>query len=156
MHSFQIQSDLAEQADRVWQQVTELPGINYELMPLMRMTVPDGIAGATLDDVALRTPLGRSWLLLFGVLPVDYDALTIAERGPGNRFLEQSQMLTQKSWGHERIVEPVPGGCRVTDRLRWEGRVPPLGLVYRVMVPVIFGHRHRRLRERFGTLTTAD
>ena len=71
MHRFQIQSDLVTPADTVWPAITAPAGINYELMPLMRMTVPDGLDGASLDDVPLHNPLGRSWILLGGVIPVD-------------------------------------------------------------------------------------
>ena len=155
MHLFEVESKLAAPAGEVWRRVTELAGVNDELLPLVRMTVPKGMAGATLDDLPLRHAVGRSWILLLGVLPVDYDDLVIAERGPGHRFFEQSSMLTQRRWWHERTVEPVPGGSRVTDRLQWEGRARPLGAVYRVAVPILFRHRHRRLRRRFGALAPA-
>ena len=152
MRNFQIQSELATPADTVWPAITAPAGINYELMPLMRMTMPAGLDGATLDEVPLRKPLGRSWLLLGGVIPVEYDDLTIAERGPGYRFFEQSRMLTQRQWWHERVVEPLPEGCRVVDRLQWVGRAAPLSSLYAAIVPRLFAHRHRRLRVRYGAL----
>jgi ligand-binding SRPBCC domain-containing protein len=152
MQGFQIQSELATPADTVWASITSPAGINYELMPLMRMTMPEGLGGATLDDVPLRNLLGRSWILLGGLIPVEYDDLTITERGPGHRFFEQSRMLTQKQWWHERFVEPLPGGCRVVDRLHWQGRVAPFGRLYAAIVPRLFRHRHQRLRTRFGAL----
>jgi hypothetical protein len=150
VYSFAISSDLAAAPETVWRNVTAMEGVNSELMPLLRMTVPPGLAGATLDELPLGRRAGRSWLLLLGLLPVDFDDLTIAERGPGHRFLEQSVMLTQSRWEHERTVEAVGGGCRVVDRLRWQGRFPPLGECYRLAVPLLFRHRHRRLRRRFG------
>ncbi len=156
MHRFDIVSNLAAPADVVWRRVTDLSGVNGELMPLMRMTVPKGMADATLDDLTLRQPVGRSWILLFGVLPVDYDDLVIAERGPGHRFFEQSSMLTQRRWWHERLVEPIPGGSRLTDRLQWDGRTPVFGALYRGAVPILFRHRHRRLRKHFGALVPPD
>ena len=61
-------------------------------------------------------------------------------------------MLTQTLWSHERIVEPLAGGCRVSDRLRWRGRIRLLGVMYRIVVPLVFRHRHRRLARRFGLL----
>ena len=65
--------------------------------------------------------LGRSWILLGGLLPVDYDDLKLAELEPGRRFLERSRTLTFSVWQHERIVEPEgEGRCRVTDRLGFE------------------------------------
>lgn len=152
VHSYRISSDLAADPDVVWRQATDLPGVNSELMPLVRMTVPKGLVGARLDDLPVGRGAGRTWLLLFGVFPVDFDDLTIAEHGPGRRFLERSTMLTQSRWEHERTVAAVGGGCRVVDQLQWQGRNRALGGLYRLAVPILFGHRHRRLRRRYGVL----
>lgn len=78
--------------------------------------MPAGLAGKTVDDVEAGVPLGRSRILLFGLLPVDYDDLCLAELEPGRRFLERSRTLSFSVWQHERTVEPVDeGSCRVTD-----------------------------------------
>jgi len=150
MHSFDISSELSSPAETVWQHVIDMAGVNGELRPLLRMTVPPGLSDVSLGELPVGRRVGRSWLLLFGFLPVDFDDLTIAERGPGYRFLERSVMLTQSCWEHERLVRPLDLGCSVTDRLRWQGRFPPLGALYRLAVPILFRHRHRRLRRRFG------
>lgn len=150
VYSFGIATNLTAAPELVWQHVTTMAGVNDEMVPLMRMTVPPGLAGMGLDELPLGRPAGRSWLLLLGFLPVDFDDLTIVEYGPGRRFLERSTMLTQSSWEHERRVEAVGGGCRVVDLLRWQGRFAPLGVLYRLAVPILFRHRHRRLRKRFG------
>jgi hypothetical protein len=128
--------------------VTTPEGINDELM---RMTIPKALRDATVADVAIGEKLGRCWMLMLGVIPVDYDDLTIAELGPGERFLERSTMLTQSVWTHERVIEPHEGGSRVTDKLTWEGRLRPFGAIYSVAVPILFQNRHRRLRRHFGT-----
>ncbi len=152
MHSYRVSSDLAADPDVVWRHATDLNGVNSELMPLARMTVPTGLVGARLDDLPAGRSAGRSWLLLFGLIPVDFDDLTIAEHGPGRRFLERSTMLTQSRWEHERTVATVVGGCRVVDQLDWQGRNLALGALYRLAVPILFSHRHRRLRRRYGVL----
>ena len=51
--------------------------------------------------------LFRSWLLVGGLLPVDYDDVSFAEVEPGRRFLERSSLLSQSVWEHERTIEPV-------------------------------------------------
>jgi ligand-binding SRPBCC domain-containing protein len=153
VHAFEISTDLAAAPEAVWERVTTPQGINDELVPLMRMTIPSALRGATIGDVTVGERLGRSWMLLFGVVPVDFDDLTIAELGPGQRFLEQSTMLTQSRWTHERIIEPNDGGSRITDRLAWEGRARLFGTVFGVAVPILFRNRHRRLRRRFGAQT---
>ncbi len=151
MRSFEIATDLAAPPETVWQRVTTPQGINDELLPLMRMTMPRALRGVTIGDISVSENLGRSWLLAFGLIPVDYDDLTIAELEPGRRFLEQSTMLTQSRWRHERIVEALGSGCRVTDRLAWQGRARALGALFGLAVPILFRHRHRRLRRRFGS-----
>lgn len=141
--------DAAPQA--VWERVMTPEGINDELRPLMRMTVPRGLESLDLGSVEIGKPIGRSWVLLFGVLPFDYDDITLVHLEEGRGFLERSRMLSQRSWEHERTIEPQPGGgCLITDRVRWE---PRLGLPAAPLRPLfrrIFRHRHRRLRRRFG------
>lgn len=133
-------------ADLVWERVTTPEGIQDELSPILRMTMPPGLRGRTLADADALAgrPLGKSWLLLFGVLPVDYDDMTLAEVGE-RRFHEQSRMLLLPSWQHEREVVPVSGGCEVTDRLTFDARLAFLEPVARRIVELLFAHRHRRL-----------
>jgi len=135
----------------VWKRVTSPAGINQELRPLMRMTVPAGLEeGLDGDAVRVGERLGRSWILLGGVVPFDYDDLRLVELEPGRRFLERSTMLSQRLWEHERTVEPADGGCRVTDRVAWEPRLPLPAALLRPLFRGIFRHRHRRLRREFG------
>ena len=155
MRSFEIASDLAAAPETVWQRVVTPAGINDELLPLMRMTMPRHLRGATIDQLPLGQRIGRCWMLLFGLVPVDYDDLGLTEVEPGRRFLEQSTMLTQSRWQHERNVEPRDGGCRVTDRLEWDGRANAFEMIYGLAVPILFRHRHRRLCKRFGSTVSA-
>ena len=150
MRSFEIASDLAASPEAVWQRVVTPAGINDELLPLMRMTMPRHLRGATIDQIPLQQRIGRCWLLLLGLVPVDYDDLALVEVDPGRRFLEHSTMLTQSRWSHERIVEPHDGGCRVIDRLHWQGRTRAFEAVFGAAVPILFRHRHRRLRRHFA------
>jgi hypothetical protein len=148
----EFSSLLDARADQVWSQVTDFSGINAELMPILRMTAPREWKDSTLEDVRPGQRLFRSWLLLFGVVPIDYDDLCIAEVGPGYRFLERSQMLSATLWEHERlVVEAASGRCRVTDRVRFTPRWTPLGPLLIWFVPRLFAHRHRRLRARFSS-----
>jgi hypothetical protein len=131
-------------------------GINDELRPWMRMTVPRRLRGKTIDDVEPGQRLGRSWLLLFGLIPFDYDDLGLAELGPGHRFLERSTMLSMRSWEHERTVVPIgETACEVTDRVAFELRrplavVPGLANGVRAVLRRVFAHRHRRLARYFA------
>jgi hypothetical protein len=144
-------SVVAGDAGEVWGRAVGEEGINDELRPILRMTMPVALRGKTIHDVQVGVPLGRSWILLFGLIPVDYDDLFLAELGPGHRFLERSSMLSMRVWQHERSVETVDAGsCRVTDRLSFELRrpmawIPGSARLARAIVAALFGHRHRRL-----------
>ena len=151
MHSLKQSSCLPVPAGEVWARAVTEPGINDELWPLLRMTFPRDLRGLTIDEVEVGAPLGRSWILLGGLVPVDFDDLCLVELEPGRRFLERSRTLSFSVWQHERLVEPNGNGrCRITDRLGFElrsplARMPGSARVARRIVAAIFRHRHRRL-----------
>jgi hypothetical protein len=110
-------STLARPAEEVWAEVTTPSGINWELRPWLRMTVPRRFRTLSLQDVELGALVCRSWVLLLGLVPFEYDDLVLVERGPRLRFLELSSTLATRMWQHERVVEPSapvahsPTGC---------------------------------------------
>jgi ligand-binding SRPBCC domain-containing protein len=136
--------------DEVWGHVSTVRGINDEFWPLLRMTAPRRLREQGLAAVRVGERICRSWVLLLGVLPVDYDDITLARLEPPRGFLERSSMLSQREWEHERTIEPAPDGCSLTDRVRYRPRVPLPDVVFRALYGSIFGYRHRRLRRRFG------
>ncbi len=136
--------------DRVWERVTSPEGINHELRPWMRMTLPRGVEGLSIDQVEVGTPVGRSWILLFGLIPIDFDELNLVRLEPGRGFLERSRMLSQRSWEHERTIEPDGNGSLVTDRIRWQPRLGLPAAALRPMFRALFRHRHRRLQSHFA------
>jgi ligand-binding SRPBCC domain-containing protein len=151
MNTVQRTTEVPAPAEAVWGRVTSVEGVNHELGPWMRMTVPRAARGLTLEEVPLGERVGRSWVLLLGVIPFDYDDITLVERGPGMRFLERSPMGSMRLWQHERLVEARgDGACAVTDRLTFAPRVPGAGRLVRAIVERIFRHRHRRLRGFFA------
>lgn len=144
-------SVVAAPAAEVWARVVTPEGINDELRPVMTMSLPRGAEDLTVDTVPIGTPVGRSWLRLFGLIPFDYDYLTVAELEPGRRFREESTMLSMTTWRHERTVEPDGERATVHDRITFQPRWPlrfaaPL---LAIGIRALFGHRHRRLRRYF-------
>jgi ligand-binding SRPBCC domain-containing protein len=140
-------------ADQVWARVVTPEGINDELRPWLTMSMPRGAESLTVDNVPVGTPIGRAWLRLFGVLPFDYDRLTIAELQPGHRFREESTMLSMRQWSHERTVTPNGDAeAVVRDRITFQLRtlLYPLTPVIAALLRALFGHRHRRLQRRFA------
>ena len=113
------------------------------------MTFPSDVA----DLTAAWQPgkrLFRSWILLAGVVPVEYDDLALEAVEPGRRFLERSTLLTQRVWEHERRIEPAAPGCRLTDRIRFTPRWAVLSAAHGAVFEAVFRWRHRRLRRLFG------
>lgn len=146
-----MRSRLAAPAQAVWERVITPAGVNDEMRPLMRMTVPRGLDDFNIEDAELGVPIGRSWVLLFGLVPFDYDDLTLVRVEPGRGFLERSRMLSQRLWEHERTIEPDgEGACIVTDRVAWEPRLPVPGALLAPLIGTFFRHRHSRLRRRFA------
>jgi hypothetical protein len=146
----EITSELGAEADAVWARAIDPAGINHELGPLMRMTIPRGAEDFGLDDPE-PGHIGRSWLLLFGFVPFDYDDITVVRVEPGQGFLERSTMLSMRLWEHERTLEPLDGNrCRITDRVAWEPRPPLPGAWLRPLIRFVFRHRHKRLQRAFG------
>ena len=142
-------------SEAVWDRATSPEGINYELKPWLRMTVPKELRAGIPDDIEAPAHLGRSWILLFGIVPVEYDDIHIADLEPGRRFHEDSTMMLMRKWEHERIVRATSGGCDVTDRVRFEfrwpfHRVPGAYSFAGWIVGATFRHRHRRLRLYFS------
>jgi ligand-binding SRPBCC domain-containing protein len=147
--------DLATPADALWRSVCRLEGVNYELGPILRMTAPRGLREASIDEVVVGEPVGRSWLLLGGLVPVDYDDLRIVELEPPRRFLERSTMLTMTVWEHERTIEPRGDGSVLTDGLGFQLRpglraLPGVERLAATIVAALFRHRHRRLAKLHG------
>jgi ligand-binding SRPBCC domain-containing protein len=144
----------APQAD-VWARIGTPEGINDELRPIMKMTVPRGLKGQTLDTVPLGKSLGRSWFLLFNVLPIDYDRIVVAERDPGERFLEDSTMSAMKLWRHERTLRTEGSATVLRDQVSFQLRphlawIPGLAGLLSKVLGFLFTHRHKRLVEHFG------
>jgi ligand-binding SRPBCC domain-containing protein len=145
-----VSSTLGASVEDVWRVATTPEGINAELGPWLRMTLPPGVARLDPATVPIGRSIGRSWILLLGLLPVDYDDVTLVRLEPGRGFLERSPMLTQRSWEHERTLEATgPTCCTLTDRVRFEPRALVPVRVVKPIVEAVFRHRHAQLRARW-------
>jgi ligand-binding SRPBCC domain-containing protein len=145
------ESTLAAPPEAVWARVSTFEGINDELRPLMRMTAPARVRALDPSQVVLGECIFRSWILLFGVIPIDYDDLSLIALEPGRGFHERSTMLSMRAWEHERWLEPDGDGrCQLRDRLSFEPRVGFAGPVLERFIRMTFRHRHKRLVRYFG------
>lgn len=153
MRRFEIASRLAVDPATLWRHATSPAGVGRELRPWLRMTFPADVERFA-ESEPTGEPLFRSWILLAGVIPVEYDDLAFVEIEPGRRFLERSVLLSQRVWEHERVLDPVAGGCRLTDRIGFEPRWTALAPLHERVFRLVFRLRHRSLRRLFGELPT--
>jgi ligand-binding SRPBCC domain-containing protein len=143
-------TELQAPPESVWPRVVSLQGINHELGPWMRMTAPRG-AELSPENAPLGRRWFRSWILLLGVLPFDYDDLCVERIEHGRGFLERSRMLSASVWEHERTLEPFgERATRLTDRVCFAPRLPAAAALQKALIAAIFRHRHRRLQAFFG------
>ena len=135
----------------VLDRVSRIEGVNQELWPFMRMTMPREHAGRSLFEAPLGEHLFRSVMILFGLLPVDYDDIMLVSMDPSSGFVESSTMLSMRTWRHERrVTTSGSGGSRIADTLTFTPRVPGTGPLLETIVSALFHHRHRRLARLFG------
>jgi ligand-binding SRPBCC domain-containing protein len=132
---------------QIWRHARTMEGVNEELWPFVRMTVPAHALGRTLEDVALGEPAFTSTMLALQVVPFDRHRLTLVRVERDRGFLERSTSLAQRSWEHERTI--AEDGT-VTDRVTFATRLPGGERIARPVVRALFRHRHRRLSARFG------
>jgi ligand-binding SRPBCC domain-containing protein len=148
--TIEVCSRLAIEREQLWAVISTMEGVNAELSPWMRMSVPAEIRGKSLADVRIGEVAFESWLLALGFLPFDRHRLCLVEVAPGSGFVEQSSSTMQRVWQHVRTLEAIAGGTEIRDRVTFEPRVGVLAPVIRAVVVRLFRHRHARLRARFG------
>lgn len=148
--------------DSVWRRITSQDGINDEMGPYLKMTMPRSFRGNSIGDVTPGTRIGKSYLLLFRFIPVGFDDITIARIEPGRMFREESRMTGMRIWVHHRTLEPTNGtageGTIVTDEItvaprRLLGIIPGSSALVSTILGRFFAHRHRRLARTMRTLS---
>jgi ligand-binding SRPBCC domain-containing protein len=140
-------TEVPASVEDVWAWSTSIRGIKLEMWPVLKITFPKGMTRID-KDTTLAKPLCRCQFLLLGLVPIDMSKLTFVEFDPGHRFVEQSPLLSMRSWRHERIVTPSAMGTLVTDNLEFS---PRLGApLVRFFVRKFFEHRHAVLARTFA------
>jgi hypothetical protein len=144
----EFSSRLAASADEVWKWITSWKSISTEMRPYFRMTAPRGVKSIDDLNVIPGTPLFRSRVYLFGIIPIDYSDVTLLELGKGKGFVEQSPMGSMSLWRHERKIEGTTNGCTITDILTFQPRTARKLVAW--FIGRVFTHRHAVLRRHLG------
>ncbi|WP_394780219.1 hypothetical protein [Undibacterium sp.] len=149
MREFTVTSDLAIDA-AAFCAAMSMQTVNWELSPIVRMSAPPQWADCALDQWQTGRVLFKSWIFLFGFIPVDLHAFRLEEITADVGFQESSSSWMNREWRHQRTVVACVGGCTVTDQVIVDGRVPFISLLLMPVYRFIFRHRHRRLLHRYG------
>lgn len=142
-------TEVSAPPEACWRWITSLEGMRREMTPYLRMTAPSHVHDIASLDVTLGKPLFRSWILLFGIVPIDYSCLTLVELRPGEGFVEQSPMGSMKTWRHERGITAVGSGAQIRDRLTFEPRFA--SSLVRAVVKAFLRHRHAVIKQELST-----
>jgi ligand-binding SRPBCC domain-containing protein len=148
----EVSSRLAIDRERLWAVISTMQGVNAELAPWLRMSVPLEARGKSLAEIRIGEVAFESWLLALGFLPFDRHRLCLIELERGRGFVERSSSWLQRVWQHERTLETIAGGTEIRDRVTFEPRIRVLAPLVQAVVARLFRHRHARLRARFGRL----
>jgi ligand-binding SRPBCC domain-containing protein len=143
----QLESKVPRSPAELWDWSTSVQGVDTEMGPVLKIDFPKEMTHIPRDGSGLGRPLGNFRFLLFGVVPVDLSRLTFTEIEPGRRFVEQSPLLSMKSWRHERILTPAPDGTRIVDRLDFTPRFA--GPIVGWCIERFFRHRHAMLKKQY-------
>ncbi len=146
--TFTVRSELPVSAQRFWS-AQSLAAVNEELRPIYRMTAPPEALRAPIDEWPTHVNSLSSWILLFGVIPVDRHHFGTIEFTESTAFAETSASWLNRLWKHERVIREVPGGCSVTDTISFEPRLGPLGPLQKALYLRAFRHRHAMLADRY-------
>ena len=154
-YEFEISSGLNAIPSLLWDAAVTPASVNREFRPVLRMTFPNGTRRIT-EPLVLNQTKFRSWLLLFGVLPIEYDDLSFSEVVEGQMFHEKSSMFFVRTWEHIRRITPVECGSRLTDTIRFEPKVRIFGTAQLKLFKLVFKLRHMNLLKTYGKLITIE
>jgi hypothetical protein len=149
MREFKITSELAIDPEAFWS-ACSMKSVNWELAPLVRMTSPTEWQNRPICKWVGGRDLFRSWILLFGFFPVDRHSFGLRETPQGLGFRESSSSWMNEEWNHERTILPSGHGCTVVDHVAFASRIPLVDACLSPVYQLIFRHRHRRLRKKYG------
>ncbi|MGB1581680.1 MAG: hypothetical protein ACPHER_09265 [Nevskiales bacterium] len=127
-----------------------LATVNSELRPLARMTAPTEWQQRPIMQWPAQQRLFKSWILLLGILPIDRHHFYFEWFDPEQGFCERSASSSNSLWRHQRRVTASAAGCVVTDSLQYQNRLPLCGAILKPVYQMVFWHRHRKLRARYG------
>ncbi len=148
-HRFSISTVLTCAIGEIQRSLT-MEGVNRELAPLVSMTAPPDWRQKPITQWPARQQLFKSWVLLFGFLPIDRHSFYFDAIDPASGFSEASSSTMNRIWRHRRTLESIDDCTRVTDEVEFEGRIPFLFWLVMPVYKAVFRRRHDVLRQTYG------
>jgi len=145
---FELSSTLDCSKETIQRTLT-MEGVNAELGPLVRMTAPPAWQNVPIPEWPEKEPLFKSWILLFGLVPIDRHSFYFDSVDAGG-FSEASSSWMNRLWRHTRQIDSVESGVRVKDAVEFELRLPFLGRLLLPIYKAVLQRRHRYLRRMHG------
>jgi hypothetical protein len=149
MPKFSLSSDLDVPGHGVLVTLT-MEGVNAELRPLVKMAAPAEWDCLPIFDWPVQQHLFKSWVLFMGVFPIDRHSFYFESIRPESGFKERSSSTMNSVWCHERSVTAIRTGCRVTDSIDYQSRLPLIDYLFRLVYRLVSLCRHRNLRSKYG------
>ncbi len=149
MRTFTVSSKLDADAKFIADKVFRIAGVNEELMPLVKMQLTPEWLQKSLAQWPVGYNIHASWLLLFGLLPIDRHHFGL-EQVTELSFREKSWTLVLRTWTHQRDILPMEGYSEVVDKIEMTTRLSWLEPLITPIYLAVFKHRHRRLQKMFG------
>jgi len=146
---FEVSSNLKISPENVDELLT-MKGVNREMSPLIRMTAPSEWSSKPIFEWPAGKVLFSSWILLFGILPIDRHTFFFQSIDRQRGFAESSSSITNKVWHHRRDIKMNEALPQITDTVEFKCRLPMLAYVLAPVYRFIFTHRHRVLRSYYG------
>jgi hypothetical protein len=155
MPSFEIESQLAVSAFELADATLNLPGVNYELGPLLKMSAPSKWQTKPITQWPTGKALFFSPILLLGFIPIDrhyFKFTSIHSFG----FMENSTSIINSNWSHERIITNNGAASVIKDTVIYKSKLGILGYLFLPIYKAIFKHRHNRLKAKYSPLITPN
>ncbi len=146
---FEVSSSLKISPEQIDGLLT-MKGVNTELSPLIRMTAPSEWSSKPIFEWPTGKVIFSSWILIFGILPIDRHTFFFQSIDRQRGFAEASSSLTNKLWHHRREIARNGESCLVTDTVEFQCRLPVLAYILGPAYRFIFNHRHQVLRSFYG------
>jgi hypothetical protein len=113
----------------------------------------------TPSPIAMKEGAIIDYALKIKGVPVQWRSI-ISCYDPPHKFVDEQLKGPYAFWHHTHAFEPIEGGTRISDTVRYVLPFGPLGdvvhsLMVRRDVEEIFKHRHKVIAERFGSMTAA-